>query len=210
MRHSVHQRGSGVPPVSRPRDRPPATSADAIADVALRLFAEAGFEATTVDDVARAAGVARRTLLTHYPGKDAIVWDGRQQGTDALVQALAQVPPGVPWRAALVVTFPAALRCSADDLDRLRRRLRLIGATPALQAHLAVEQEAGVGPVAAFIAAREGGSPGDLAPIVTARAVLAAVSAALVWWSGSAEPDPRAVLRRALGGLLLPDRPTGG
>lgn len=159
-----------------------------------------------MDDVARAVGIARRTLFTYYPSKNAIVWDGRQQAADALTEALAQVPAGTAWRPALVETLSTALRFPADDLDLLRRRLRLIGGTPALQAHLVADQESGVGAVADFIATREGSAAGDLTPHVAARAAMAAMTAALVWWSTSAEADPRAVLRRALGTVLLPGR----
>ena len=159
-----------------------------------------------MDDVARAVGIARRTLFTYYPTKNAIVWDGRRQATDALAEALARVPADAAWRPALAETLATALRFPADDLDLLRRRLQLIGSTPALRAHLSADQEAGVDVVAGFVAARLGSAAGDLTPSVAAHAVMAAMSAALVWWSTSEESDPRAVLRRALRTVLLPER----
>jgi len=45
--------------------RPAVTSRAELEQVALGLFAEAGFEATTVDDIAAAAGVARRTFFRY-------------------------------------------------------------------------------------------------------------------------------------------------
>src|SRR5215208_2977879 len=54
--------------------RPRTTSRDEVQRVALALFAERGFEETTLDDVAAAVGVSRRTLFRYYPSKNDIVW----------------------------------------------------------------------------------------------------------------------------------------
>jgi AcrR family transcriptional regulator len=47
----------------------------AIADVAVALFLERGFAETTMDDVADAAGVSRRTAYRHFPSKDDLVFE---------------------------------------------------------------------------------------------------------------------------------------
>jgi AcrR family transcriptional regulator len=52
----------------------PATALPAIESAALRLFVEKGVDATSVQDIARAAGVAQGALYRHYPGKDDLVW----------------------------------------------------------------------------------------------------------------------------------------
>lgn len=46
-----------------------------IADAAVRLFIERGFAETTMDDVAEAAGVSRRTVYRHFPSKDDLVFE---------------------------------------------------------------------------------------------------------------------------------------
>lgn len=45
-----------------------------ISDVAIELFAAHGFTDVSVDDIARAAGIARRTLFRYYASKNAIPW----------------------------------------------------------------------------------------------------------------------------------------
>jgi len=46
--------------------RPPGTSRGAVTRTALEMFAERGFEETTVDDIADALGVSRRTLFRYF------------------------------------------------------------------------------------------------------------------------------------------------
>ncbi|MEW1957742.1 TetR family transcriptional regulator [Kineococcus sp. NPDC059986] len=190
---------------SRPRGRPPATSASAIAATALRLFAERGYEATTMDDVAKACGIARRTLFSYYPSKGAIVWEGRPEATGAIAAALAAVPAATPWRTALVETLPTALVFPDGDEALLRARLALIAGNADLQSHLFVEQSSFTDGLVAFVAARE---PGDeLGAAVAAHTTLAALSAALQWWATTEGHDLRATLRRALTQVLAPGSP---
>src|SRR4051812_33668694 len=51
------------------RGRPPGTSARELELAALRLFTEQGFHETTVDQIAAAAGVSRRTFFRYYDAK---------------------------------------------------------------------------------------------------------------------------------------------
>jgi len=169
-----------------------------IATVALRLFEERGYEAVTMDDVAGALGVGRRTLFSYYRSKSAIVWDGQRQAADAWVAALEDAPADVGWRDAVADAFAGALEYPGDDLQLMRSRLRIIARHPDLQAHLLTEQEAFAGSLVAFIARREGLEATDLLPVVSARAVLAALATALVWWADSTREEPRDVVREAL------------
>src|ERR1700743_778390 len=54
--------------------RPPTTTHAEIERVALDLFATRGFEATTVDDIATAVGVGRRTLFRYFESKNDLAW----------------------------------------------------------------------------------------------------------------------------------------
>src|SRR6478752_5661725 len=54
--------------------RPEATSHAEIEQAAFRLFAERGFDGTTLGDIAAAVGVSRRTLFRYYPSKNDIPW----------------------------------------------------------------------------------------------------------------------------------------
>src|ERR1700733_4483234 len=60
-------------PVAR-AGRKPVTSRADLEHVAFDLFDRQGFERTTVDDIARAAGIGRRTFFRYFPSKNAVPW----------------------------------------------------------------------------------------------------------------------------------------
>jgi AcrR family transcriptional regulator len=82
---------------SRPRSgRPRTTSREEIASVGLGLFARRGFEQTTLDDVAAAVGVSRRTILRYYESKNDIVWGTFGEHLAGLRAGLAAADPSEP------------------------------------------------------------------------------------------------------------------
>ncbi|MCQ0020665.1 TetR family transcriptional regulator [Actinomadura madurae] len=77
---------------SAPRvGRRPRTSRGELERVALRLFAERGFEETTVDDIASAAGIGRRTFFRYYGSKNDVVWGTSRASWSACASGS---PPG--------------------------------------------------------------------------------------------------------------------
>lgn len=71
------------------RDRKKAETRQAISNVATRLFVERGFENVSVDEIAREAAVARKTVFNYFPRKEDLIFD-REEETRALVrEALA-------------------------------------------------------------------------------------------------------------------------
>jgi AcrR family transcriptional regulator len=116
------------------RERKKAATRQAIADTALRLFLERGYEQVGVREIAEAADVSVSTLFNHFPqGKEALVFDEDARHETALVRAVTDRPPGQ--------TVPHALRAyltgfadSAHTRDpRFADFQRLIQETPALR-----------------------------------------------------------------------------
>ncbi|HEY5332011.1 MAG TPA: TetR family transcriptional regulator, partial [Solirubrobacterales bacterium] len=70
--------------------RPPTTTHEQLESIALELFAERGFEQTTVDDIATAVGVGRRTVFRYFPSKNDMVWGGFEQVIERLRVHLAE------------------------------------------------------------------------------------------------------------------------
>jgi AcrR family transcriptional regulator len=66
-----------------------------IADVAARLFVERGFDEVTVDEVAQAAEVSRKTVFNYFPTKEDLVFSGAEDREAEMVQLIRERPPGV-------------------------------------------------------------------------------------------------------------------
>jgi DNA-binding transcriptional MocR family regulator len=81
--------------------RPPATSREELERVAMLLFSEHGFDATTVDDIAAAAGIGRRTFFRYFGSKNDVVWGRFAEGLADLRASLAAAPDDVALDEAL-------------------------------------------------------------------------------------------------------------
>lgn len=62
--------------------------ADALADVAMRVFAERGYDGASLDDVAAAAGIAKSSIYHHVAGKEDLLARGLGRGFRALFEVL--------------------------------------------------------------------------------------------------------------------------
>src|SRR3954454_8816090 len=67
---------------------------EAIATTARRLFAERGFDAVTVAEVAVAADVSEKTVFNHFATKEDLAFAGREEGLSQFVAAIAERPAG--------------------------------------------------------------------------------------------------------------------
>ncbi|MGV9288249.1 TetR/AcrR family transcriptional regulator [Streptomyces sp. NPDC003719] len=77
------------PSVSR-RDRKKAATRQAIADAALRLFLERGYDQVSIRDIADAADVSTATVFKHFSGKEALVFDQDEDRESQLIAAVRQ------------------------------------------------------------------------------------------------------------------------
>lgn len=121
-------------PSDRPslRQRQRQRTREEIATAAFALFAEVGFEATTVEQIAARAGVATRTFFRHFPTKEDVVFGDQEELVARLRAALAATPGDPP----LTRIFHAILAVQQPDRhpERERARARLISESPAVRA----------------------------------------------------------------------------
>ncbi len=168
--------GAGKARVGRRRS----TSWEHISDVAIDLFMERGFDDVSVDDVAGAAGIARRTLFRYYPSKSALPWGDFDAHLEHMRELLAELDPTVPIRDALRTALLAFN--DFDDPDRHRQRMRLILETEALQAYSMTMYAGWRAVVARFVADRLGVADSDLMPQTVAWTMLAVSLSAYEHW----------------------------
>ena len=76
------------------RERKKQRTREQIVEAAMRLFAERGYQATTIADIASAADVAPRTFFSYFPSKEAVVFHSVDRDLDALASALRDRLPG--------------------------------------------------------------------------------------------------------------------
>lgn len=158
------------------------TTCDHIADVALDLFSTYGFSEVSVDDVALASGIARRTLFRYYSSKNAIPWGDFDAHLRHFATVLDRTEPDAPLRSALrdaLLDFN-----SVDDFqtERHRERMRLILQTAELQAYSMTMYAGWRAVVADFVAGRLRARPGDLVPQTVAWSMLGVALAAYEYW----------------------------
>ena len=149
---------------------------------ALELFAVRGFDAVTVDDLAAAGGVGRRTFFRYFPTKLDVVLGELDDALAALVRTLRAVPADIDPVTAAREAFLQVNAYSDDDVPVLRRRLRLIETVPEVAARAGVRYAAWERAVADDAAARWGCSAGELRPQVFARVVVAAMRGVFTTW----------------------------
>lgn len=169
--------------------RPPGTSRRAATRTALELFAERGFEQTTVEDVADALGVSRRTLFRYFASKNDMVWGEFDQVLERLRRCLNATAPGEPLHDALRRAVVESNRYEPDQLPELRIRMRLITRVPALQAHSMLRYAEWRAVIAEFVAERLKCGPEDLVPQVVAHAALGTSMAAFLVWVDDPSSD---------------------
>lgn len=121
------------PPIGR-RERKKAATRQAIADAALHLFLERGYDAVSIRDIADAADVSTTTVFKHFTGKEALVFD-REESTDAqLVAAVRERDAGQSVLDALRqhvldTWLPIAAHPQREAFNQL------VDSTPALRAY---------------------------------------------------------------------------
>ena len=169
--------------------------------VALQLFAERGFDNTTVDGVAEAAGIGRRTFFRYFASKNDVVWGDWDAALAHFRDALAALPPEVPLLSGLTEAVKAfnALPPGAEPQHRVR--MAMVLHTPALQAHSTLRYAGWREVVAEHVAARTGAQPGDFACQLLAHKVLACCVAAYEHWLREPEADLQGLLDEALSSL---------
>jgi len=182
------------------RARKKAATKRAIQEHALRLFVEKGYDATTVDEIAAAAGVSHMTFFRYFPRKEEVV---EYDEYDPLLEELiAARPPDEPP----LTTLHAAIRTGLEailntDRDALLQRTRLVLSNPTLRSRNVIAQDATRDLFARALARRAGLSEPDLAATVQASAALGAVGVAMMAWGESKHDDPIALIDAAFAAL---------
>jgi AcrR family transcriptional regulator len=107
------------------RERKKQRTREQIIEAAMGLFAERGYQATTIADIAEAADVAPRTFFSYFPSKEAVVFHNVERDLDSLASALDDRLPGETAFDALRRWIDAMFdeKIAEEDEALLRKRL---------------------------------------------------------------------------------------
>jgi AcrR family transcriptional regulator len=166
---------------NRKRGRPVEIDRHAVSLVALRLFERDGFDGVTMDDVAKAAKVSRRTLFRAFPSKAALVWEGLPvfSQVEAVAKELAVAKASLKQVLHTLVLPTLEMLDDPEAAKVARRRLKLIAASPGLFGYPPVED------LQKLVAVAISNAPNvqRMPPSLVAEAFVAATMASILWWA---------------------------
>ncbi|MEU6376845.1 TetR family transcriptional regulator [Streptomyces sp. NPDC046909] len=180
------------------RERKKQQTRERIRREAYRLFAEHGYEATTVDQIAEAAEVSSSTFFRYFPTKEDVVI--QDEYDPALADAIRSRPADEPIVDAIIASLKGPLGAVFEqDREALLLRARLTFTDPAIRASNVAEQERSERAMAEVIAERAGRDAGDLEVRCAAAAVIAVFTALVRHWvEGDGKDDLAELYERHL------------
>jgi mycofactocin system transcriptional regulator len=174
------------------------TSRGELEHVAFELFGRNGFERTTVEDIAAAAGIGRRTFFRYFRSKNDVPWGD----FDGMLRRMRERLDGCPPQRPLMEVVREALldfnRVPVAEQPWHRRRMELILGTPALQAHSTLRYADWRAVLAEFVGDRLGRPADSLVPQTIAHATLGVAVAAYEQWLRHDDAELIALLDEAM------------
>jgi AcrR family transcriptional regulator len=152
------------------RERKKQQTRDAIRTAALRLFAQRGYDETTLADIAEAAGIAPRTIFAYFDSKEDILLCEEMSFLTRLRQELEQRPPGTTT----VDVIREFLSSIGPPDEEAMLRKKIVTANPALEMRMRA-RHAELEPMLARSIARDLDSgPDDIRPLLVAASITTA------------------------------------
>jgi AcrR family transcriptional regulator len=180
------------------RERKKLKTRETIRRAAFRLFAEHGYDATTVEQIAEAAEISPSTFFRYFPTKeDVVITDDYD---DVFIAGLRARPVDEHWLDSFRAVYKDIVTTIVrQDRAEMLLRGRLSEQVPALRARMYEQQLADLDKFAKVLAERTGRSASD----IELRAAVGAIAGALmevarIWYASDGEGDLAAMLDRVL------------
>jgi AcrR family transcriptional regulator len=149
---------------------------------AMRLFAERGYEATSVEDIADAAEVSVRTLFRYFESKDEILF-ARDYDLSSFLAGVAGQPTEVPPLTAIRIAYAQQRPLTQAEIDLVLQYRRAGEASPALQGRLVALQRRFRQQLAQVLARRAGRRQPNKADLIAARVAQGLLDLAFDQWA---------------------------
>jgi AcrR family transcriptional regulator len=164
-----------------------------IADTALRLFRERGYDQTTIEEIASQAEVGTRTLYRYYATKEDLVLGTTRPGFRHLVDGLRARPDDEPLPRSLHAILTGFCYVLTAERERGLVLRELIERTPSVRARVYDEIWNTRTELAREIRRRLGSARTDPSPELAAGVVMVVVDLAVVTWAAGRRSPQRVV-----------------
>jgi AcrR family transcriptional regulator len=141
---------------------------DALSAAAVELFLTRGFEAVTVEEIARTAGVSRRTFFRYYESKEDVMAERTDRLGEQLLAELAARPLNEPPLLAIRNALVPAIEYGLAEPDLVRDTIRLLRETSALRRAVMERRNRLEERIAALMVRRMGATSHDNTPMLLA------------------------------------------
>jgi AcrR family transcriptional regulator len=177
-----------------------------LAQAALTLYAERGFEQTTVADIAARAGLTERTFFRHFADKREVLFYGMEMARDLLARAVADAPASATPMDAVAAALQALAAGLQENPERVRLRDAIVSANPELRERELSKLAAAASAVAGAL--RDRGVPEPIASLAAETGIAVFKVAFARWISEPGQPDLPEILRASTAELrdVLTDR----
>jgi len=170
-----------------------------LARAALTLYAEQGFEQTTVAEIAARAGLTERTFFRHFTDKREALFDGSEQLPGHLARAVEQAPPDASPLDAVTAALDAMAALVQQNPERARLRNTVVATRAELRERELIKLAETAAAVAGALRAR--GVPEPAASLAAETGVAVFRVSVARWLAGPGQPDLAGVLHEALASL---------
>ena len=170
-----------------------------LAQAAMALYAEQGFEQTTVAEIARRAGLTERTFFRHFADKREVLFSGMEMMRDLLVRAVADAPASATALDAVSAAFTAVSAVLQENPERARLRDAIVSANAELRERELIKLATLASAVASALRDRGVPEPGASLAAETGVAVFKVAFAR--WVSAPGQPDLPGIFRESMAEL---------
>jgi AcrR family transcriptional regulator len=174
----------------------------------MELYAEQGFERTTVAEIAARAGLTERTFFRHFTDKREVLFYGTEMLRGLLTRAVADSPSSATTLDAVGTAFEAACALLQQNPERVRLRDSIVSANAELRERELIKLAALAAAVAGAL--RDRGVPDPAASLAAETGVAVFKIAFARWVSEPGQPDLPGIFRDSMAELrgVLADRAT--
>lgn len=177
-----------------------------LAKAAMELYAEQGFDQTTVAEIAARAGLTERTFFRHFTDKREVLFYGMEMLRDLLTRAVADAPGSATAMDAVSAAFEAAGAMLQENPERARLRDSIVSANADLRERELIKLAALGSAVADAL--RDRGTPEPTASLAAETGVAVFKVAFARWISDPGQRDLPGIIRESMAELrgVLTDR----